>query len=492
MSQRALFNSYNISDDMLNSRIQDFTIPNSRSLINPFRIDLIAKHIYIDSRILNENILFSKELYKAHISAFTHGKYIEQGQEGNKDSLQKYYDVFDDLIEKIKAGGFDPTISRVPIDTNGIILDGAHRTAVCSYFKLPIQVSKFNVSSPVYDYSFFKMRMMEPKYLDFIIHKYIQIMGKNLYTLCIWPKAFENKENIRLILEKNVALVYEKEISLTPRGAHSFVSQIYHHHDWVGTPKDKFMGARNKVNACFNDANPLTLFVLETDKSLNEIIQLKEEIRNSFAFGKHSLHITDNYKETEQISELLLNNNSVHHLNYGNPFNYYQGVQKILGFKDILLKNNYDVKEVLIDSSGSMEVYGLRKANDIDFISNQNIPAGEYYNKRSENELMKLYGKDIDNLRSPDSYFYFFGLRFLTLDKVLESKKNRGEKKDIVDTGILTKYLKSNSVSKYADIKFSFKRKMISCRRDLRIIIAAILRKLGLFDIIKYIMDRRQ
>ena len=69
--------------------------------------------------------------------------------------------MLDELILKIEAEGFNPEISRVPIDKHGIILDGAHRTAVCAYFRKPLPVSQFNIEGPIYNCDFFKKRMTQ-------------------------------------------------------------------------------------------------------------------------------------------------------------------------------------------------------------------------------------------------------------------------------------------------------------------------------------------
>lgn len=129
MSQRHLFNKYNVSDEILSKKIKDISIANGRALINHNRIDLVAKHIYIDSKVLNKNREFSKELYASHISAFTHGKFIEQGQEGKKEGVDSFFKVFDDLIEEIESNGFDASLSRVPVDKDFVIMDGAHRNS---------------------------------------------------------------------------------------------------------------------------------------------------------------------------------------------------------------------------------------------------------------------------------------------------------------------------------------------------------------------------
>jgi hypothetical protein len=488
MSNRHLFNSYNITDEIFKTKIKDFTLGDSRTLLSPYRIDLIAKFLYVESKELGINVNYCKLLYKAHISAFTHGNYIEQGQESSKTNIESFYKVLDDLVLKIDKVGLDQKVSRIPMDKYGVIIDGAHRTAVCAYFNKPIPVTQFNIEGQKYDLEFFRKRMMKSKFLDFLAHSYIKIKNKNVYALCVWPKGHNNKDFVKEFLTKKVHIVFEKQVFLTARGAHSFVSQIYSHHDWVGTPKDGFNGSKNKVNACFSNNKPMVLFVFETDKPLDEIVVLKEEIRNLIGFGKHSVHVTDNQEETLQISELLLNENSVYHMNYANPFKYYKGIERFIAFSKYLKEHNHNSKEILIDGSGSMEVFGLRKADDIDFISKQNIQKGKYHSKRTENDIFKLYGYNVDALQSPDSYFYFFGVRFLTLDEVLISKKKRGEKKDLVDIAIIGKFLKTNRVSRYSDIKFNIKRNWMRRKKNFRSLVGKCLKKIGIFNFIKNLL----
>jgi hypothetical protein len=491
MSNRHLFNPYNITDEIFNSKTEDFILSDSRALLSPYRIDLIAKFIYIESKEKKVNIEYAKELYKSHIQAFTHGRYKEQGQETTKSGIEVFYNILDQLIITIQEEGFNNKVSRIPIDKNGIIIDGAHRTAVCAYYNKPISVSQFDIEGPKYDFEFFNKRMMKSKYLDFMVHNYIKIKGKNLYALCLWPKAYENRDLVKEFLKANVKLVYEKQVSLTPRGAHSFVSQIYSHHDWVGTPKNGFSGSKNKVDSCFASTNPLVVFVFETEKSLDEIVALKEEFRKIVGLGKHSVHVTDNQNETIQISELLLNDNSIYHMNYANPFQYYKGIERLLTFRKLLKKQSHDSKEILIDGSGSLEVFGLRAADDIDYISRQDIHKGPYHSIRSKDELFKLYGKNIDSLQSPDSYFYFLGLRFLTLNEVLISKKRRAEKKDLLDAVIIESLLSMNRVDKYSEFKFNIRRKGIFLKKNFKNLVRKILKKLGIFNTLKRILKSK-
>ena len=66
-------------------------------------------------------------------AAFSEGTYTEPGDE-NKTSLDKFFSVFDELIDDYKENGFDSNKSLIPIGRNNIILDGAHRTACAIYY----------------------------------------------------------------------------------------------------------------------------------------------------------------------------------------------------------------------------------------------------------------------------------------------------------------------------------------------------------------------
>ena len=105
----------------------------ARLLITPERIDLMAKWIYIYHREKNLNMESARELYMHHIEAFSNGTFIEPGTE-DKNSIEKYFDEFDRIIDSVKENGFDEAVSLVPVGKDGVLLDGSHRCAACAYF----------------------------------------------------------------------------------------------------------------------------------------------------------------------------------------------------------------------------------------------------------------------------------------------------------------------------------------------------------------------
>ena len=114
----------------------------AKELLCPERLDLAAKIAYIEAREKGGDMSFARELYRKHIEAFSEGNYTEPGDE-NKTSLEKFFSVFDELIDNYRENGFDSDKSLVPIGRDNIILDGAHRTACAIFFGGKISVIFF-------------------------------------------------------------------------------------------------------------------------------------------------------------------------------------------------------------------------------------------------------------------------------------------------------------------------------------------------------------
>lgn len=290
-------------------------------LICPERFDLAAKIAYIEAKENGGNLDFAKELYKKHIEAFSEGYFCEPGDE-DKTSIDDFFLVFDNLIESFKNEGFDSEKSLVPIGKNNIILDGAHRTACAIYFNKKIKGIKFDEFEVNFNYDYFRNRRLSEEMLEYMAVCYSRYSNSNLYFACMWPISNISKRNNAFeIISEQYRIVFSKDIMLNKNGLHNFMAQIYQHQDWIGTPEDHFTGVNGKVDACYYPGNSTKVVIFEGG-NLNQVLQLKEKVRNVFGLDKHSIHISDSKEESKLMSELLLNENSRHALNYGNPHKF--------------------------------------------------------------------------------------------------------------------------------------------------------------------------
>lgn len=421
----------------------------ARSLICANRFDLMAKWIYIDAREKGMDMTFATRIYKDNINAFSCGKYLEPGSEG-KNSFQKYVDDFNALIDSIKEGGFDDSVSIIPVGKGDRIFDGSHRVSTAAYFNKNITIIRFPDKTPVYDYNYkyFRQYIMCDINMGYMARQYVNIK-KNCYFVCIWPSAKREKLPVaEKILGEIGEIVYSQEVYLTYNGMRNFMIQIYGSQNWVGNINNKFVGVEGKVDLCYAKNTPIITYIIQAG-GLDEVVKGKTRIRDVFEIENHSVHISDNEQETIEMAELLYNPNSVNFLNYAKPYEYTMVYNRLVEFKKLIEDNNFDRERFIIDSSSVLEVCGLRPAKDVDFMTDyiyENEVGSQVLNSisgiDSHEGQLKYHTLSIkDMLYNPENHFFFNGFKFLSVERLEEMKERRKEPKDIQDVKLCNKFM---------------------------------------------------
>ncbi len=359
----------------------------AKELLCPERLDLAAKIAYIEAREKGGDMSFARELYRKHIEAFSEGYYTEPGDD-NKTSLDRFFSVFDELIDDYKENGFDSDKSLVPIGRDNIILDGAHRTACAIYFGGRVAVISLPQFEVNFNYRYFRDRRLSEEMLEYMATLYSRYASKPLYLACLWPVSTAAKRPVATeIIAAQHGIVYDTSVMLKKNGLRNFMVQIYQHQDWIGTPENHFAGVMGKVDACFAP-NASTETILFEGGALEEVLQMKDLIQNVFMLDKHAVHISDSNEETKLMASLLFNANSRHALNYGMPDAFPQCYHRIKGLKDT---------EANLDMPATLAYYGIENVGDV-----------------------VADGISFDEL-NPRTYFVFDGLKLPALSLV---KKN--------------------------------------------------------------------
>lgn len=347
------------------------------------RIDLICKLFYIECREKHWDLTFAKELYAEHLRAFSKGTFTEPGSE-DKNSLEKYFDTFDRLIDDIKVNGFDADKSLIPVSENGVILDGSHRVAIAIYYHIELPVVKIYGTEQCFNAAFFQKNGLKRIYLDFMIDQYIR-MKEQTNVVCLWPAGYDTEKNKKAetILRQGARIVYRKEIKFNYYGIKQLVTQVYQHQNWTGGLENGFRGVEGKAKPCYSKNKLTTVYVIE-EITQPELIELKGRIRDIYQIENHSIHITDTKDEAIEAAELLFNENSIHLANFGNPTAYWDTVKRF----------------ILQDSQGNRvsqftpTLYGLCDG-DLD-----------------------AYSYDEKLIHNPLKYFYYFGKKALALSEI--------------------------------------------------------------------------
>jgi len=410
-------------------------------LLTSDRIDVVAKYLYAKDFLTHKGIVskWNEQLYLEHIKAFNN--FVEG--DGSKVSSKDFLDSFKLVLNSIKENGFNFQISSVPISSDGIILDGAHRLAACLVLDKPISVIQENSTGRKYDLAFFLSRGLNKEYCEYLAYEYCKLVNSTRIAL-LYPNAEGREDQVEELLRRYGKIIYKKQIKFNSIGAVNLVRQVYRNEQWLGNWKNDFRGAQEKAWACFSSNGPLRVFIIETS-NLSALSSVKEQIRNIYKIDKHSIHINDSHEETILISKLLLNDNSIHHMNCSKRV-YYSWFDSLFHAYENHIKEN-ESENYCIDGSGVLAAYGLRPARDLDYLCLDECYKNELFQDCNiHNEEWERIGIDCrEIITDPRKYFYYYGVKVCALSEIYKFKELRGESKDKQDCILINSILNNTN-----------------------------------------------
>lgn len=425
------------------ARGEEITI-SARQLLTPYRFDIAAKVLYAKQREKNIGGRFAALLYAEHLKVWNGLHELEPVKHG----LEAYLDSFHGILDSIKARGFDPRESVVPLGRSLSPINGGHRVAACLLHGKDVRckVTDEGLETHNYNYLYFRNREVHvrgglaPAWQNAIALEYCRLKPEARAVL-VFPSAAGRHREVFDILLSHGHVAYEKEFFLGPSGRLNLIRCVYSGEAWLGTATDGYSGAQAKAAGCFASAGPLRLFIFETHDP-EGAVRAKAGIRALFGLGNHSIHISDYHDETLRIAEALLNANSVHFLEHAQaaPARLLEHLARLWEW---LREARLSPDDLCIGGSGVLAAYGLREGKDLDFLHHFALPErGLPEDLGSHNEYAGLYGLSADELiYDPANHFHFAGFKFASLPVIARMKKTRGEKKDAVDLSLIRKVL---------------------------------------------------
>ncbi len=419
-------------------KLIDYEIKTVRAikLLTSNRLDLAFKLLYLEMKDIG--VVFAKEAYKDHIRAFSLGKFEEPGNE-EKTDFDKFLKSFCRTYNDIKQNGFDKGKTVIPLTNSNSIANGAHRVASAIYLDKYVDCVRLGIFDHVYDYNYFYNRNVSRDTLDAVATKFVEY-AENVYVALIWPTAKGNDAEIEKIIPN---IVYRKDIQLNSNGAHNLLSQIYYGEDWLGNIENNYKGSKAKLVECFKTFDPIRAIAFQAN-TLDEVLKIKDRIRDVFNVGKHSIHITDTKEEAIRVVRVVFNSNGIHFLNYAKPNKYKSIHSEISRFKSLLDKNGSNINDVVMDADSTLALYGIRECDNAQKIFDDNTRFINY-DGTHQDEVPNFHNeKRLELIYSPSYYFYFDDLKFVSFSQLYKFKKNRSKEKDISDCGMMEALIENN------------------------------------------------
>lgn len=287
------------------------------SLLTYQRFDVAAKLYYAEMQGKGVTSSWPKELYLQHLKVWNNFNENPQYTGQQKNASSSFVNDFDALLKEIKTGGFDADRSRIWIDEQQALVNGAHRTAAAILYRSPIafeMVPSFMGQKECSAEYFRKKTNFVPEglsglYLDEMAKTYIRYK-KGTRLVIVYPKASGKDAEIEAILRQHSDIVHTKAIRYTYNGLFNLVKVLYDNEPWIGNYQNRFEGVQAKTDPCFAENGTTGIYLIDVHADA-DLVAAKERIRSLFGLGKHSVHINDHHEQTVDIARYLFHENTI-------------------------------------------------------------------------------------------------------------------------------------------------------------------------------------
>ena len=402
------------------------------SLLTCDRFDVVVKYLYAKSILSGFGTEIYKEMYREHLKCWNNFKEYD---DPTKNSFEEFDYRFKKLTTDINQHGFDVNRSRVFVENDMHLLNGAHRVAAA------LATNKNITYQPGFDgrdgqrccdYNMFTRLGLDSMYMDRAAIEYAKLKHNTL-TVCLFPVCNGNIQEIINLINNYSTIFYHKNVKLCENGAFNLMRELYLGEEWAGSWSNNYNGFREKAKFCFpGEDYEMNVFLIDIP-DLSTSISLKNDIRSIFNVGKHSVHINDTHEQTVRISKTLFNDNSIHFLrkSKANDFNIFKSMMNIYN----TLLSEVERDDYCVTASGSLASYGLR---DVDYLHNgEALPINVKISSHNEYGV-DLYDQTAETIvNDPQYHYYHRGLKFTSLDQIKKLKQKRHESKDISDVALI-------------------------------------------------------
>ena len=194
--------------------------------------------------------------------------------------------------------------------------------------------------------------------------------SKSAVTLCVWPSA-SSPEEISYVKQKiqnyiGAKILYEAKLALLPHTAPLIMMAVYDGEDWLrtncwymeqplkeGKPTGAWPGAKWKGALCFQEEQPMHIFVLDVSSAKQDLWSEKYSLRSELSqrtgyMGNSCMHVSDD-------QSMAVSSNVSHSGGYSCDESYAYHCCRIFLHPFVEAYLNKTCKDLNLDDSDSIE-----------------------------------------------------------------------------------------------------------------------------------------
>lgn len=441
----------------------------AKSLVSSRRIDVAIRYLLFKDFANGYENAANLSLFRRYTMLRTGG--VEENLFHSttiKKSINDYIDEGRALCESIKINGFKSD-GFIPVNEKNETLDGLHRIAAAIVMDEDVYIHKYEgLTWSHVRFSFFDQEGFGFEDKVRILRSFCEIYAGNLGMVILFSPVKDMWTYLEKQIEKSFNIVGKLDYNFENNyiAFENIVREIYS--DSAG--KNEMI--KRKLNILKYETLEIRVLLLndeEHEKVCGDVfyetlrmlkLNLRERFWNDTKEVPIVMHTPDSKEEFIHLRNVLLSVNNIKCMERKVCQIYRGKFWTMLAELEKWCKENAIKRsDVVIVSSGTMEVFGLRECEDIDFIitpEHRKRFKGDCGFKISSN----LELAHIDYARNPDMsiiadeivitddnlHFYFGGWKFVNLDLVLNKKKFSRRPKDIEDIRLIELYYKWDAV----------------------------------------------
>lgn len=403
------------------------------SLISASRLDVFARVDFVRAQLLDQSGLWGRTLYRSFLIAT--GVNDSYAENGTKISVSDYFLEFSQLIKSMKEQGYKKEFGAIPVTPAGIT-NGAHRLATALELSLPVFVSTASEPFSSYDYRFMRKRQLATIFIDAMAFNLIRAC-QNTRSVVVFGESREVVDAIENEVRKTAGVVIRKHIELTEIGKRRVIQLAYDHNEWWNRSK-----LLEKMTSERFDGSPAHCdFIFTQESDISSLSARKASLRKLLPSShfERRIHGTDNHFDTKFLGEFALNPNSILFANTA-PLGSEDRIIAIL--KDLVPQSDLATTESswCIDGSSVLELFGLRQANDIDFIVCNDSQAPAILRKAGTDhaeEYVHGFVDPFEIIADPRNHLIYKGLKFISLRAQLVNKIDQPDSNSVRDVHLI-------------------------------------------------------
>jgi hypothetical protein len=424
----------------------------AREFVRSKRMDITVRYLLFKDFINRIDRPEHKSLYSRCVLARSGGKEAALFHSGDgKDGVRNYIEKAKELCESISENGFLPE-HYIPVSECGATLDGLHRIAAAIVTGNPVMVREYHNSQPLYcDFSIFERTGFGTEDKIRVLRALADICPDDCAVAVLFAPVFEMWKFIESKFEEQFTIV--GRIDLDFSGNYVAFENILHELYNDGAFCNQLI--YRKINVLKMSPLQMRLLLLSGEGFKDAEIPffermktLKTRIRESMFFDTMEvpvvLHTPDNINESILIKNILLSVNNLRHARRRFTQRYTKKFIDMLNeFKSWCYTRGIPVADTCIVGGAVMNVFGIKEADDIDFIlmpehrakltGDDSCKISDTLDIAGKNRNIFFDGNVISDktiITDDNMHFWFYGCKFLDLDLLHKRKQLSERQKD--------------------------------------------------------------